>query len=96
MLSSGTTAIATSSAAAVTLIANGNGEVLREVNVINTGTAAGFVSIDNGHTWCYMPAGSAGSPSSRTFDIRHRPFAVVVQAQRIGATDMTGLFADAY
>ncbi len=93
MLSSGVTGLDTSSDSAITLIANSSGILVRDVTVFNSGTVAGFISIDAGTTWIYMPAG----PSSRTFNLRHNPNNCVVQAKRIASgSNMTGLFADAY
>lgn len=91
-MDSGTTALATSSDTAITLIANTTGVPVREITIVNEGAVAGFVSWDGGTTWRRMPAG----PSSRTFNFHH-PVAAVVMAKRVaGGTDMTGLWADAH
>jgi hypothetical protein len=85
------TAIATSSAAAVDLIAEGTSGLFVCINasVVNTGSVAGLVSFDAGKTWEYLPAG---------FEmIRLRLTTITgIQLKRIGATDVTGVYASAW
>lgn len=97
MRSSGTTAISTSSDAAVDVLTADSRYHDREVTVTNTGTAAGFVSINGGTTWFYLPPGITGAPVRRTFDLRHRPFSAHVQVKRIASgSNLSGIYADAY
>lgn len=91
MRSSGTTAIATSSAAAVVaLAADPDGHADHEVMIVN-GAVAGFVSIDNQRTWCRLPASV-----TLIFDLRHKPHNAAVYIKRDGATDVVGVYVAAY
>lgn len=94
MLDSGTTAIATSSDTAETVIANSSGVIIRHgVTVINEGAVAGFFSINNGNNWFRLPAG----PASVTLEIDKLPFAPVVKVKRIASgSDVTGVYAFAW
>ena len=61
MLNSGVnTGVVTAGNAAVTLIATG-GQLFNRVVVVNTATGAGFVSIDGGVTWAYLPAATTSA-----------------------------------
>jgi hypothetical protein len=94
MLSSGINAISTTDDNPVDLIANPKGEVCQEVNIVNEGTVKGFVSVDGGVTWLYMPAGTDSAPASRTVVMF---LAARVKAKRVpGGSNMTGLYADMY
>lgn len=98
MKSSGTTAIPTtgaSSGAADTILDGHAGKDLTayEINVVNV-AGAGFVSINNGATYVYMPAGTDDAPSSRTFCLRHRPFVPVIKAFAASGGSPMSLYAD--
>jgi hypothetical protein len=56
MISSGETAIETTDADPVTLLAITAGDTVRNVSIVNEG-AAGFFSDDGGTTWARLPAG---------------------------------------
>lgn len=56
MISSGTTAVVTTTNTAVTLIA-ANVHPCRNITIVN-GSVAGFFSIDGGTTYCFMAASS--------------------------------------
>lgn len=92
MLASGIAPQSTSGDEPVTLIANSQGQRIRRVSIVNTGEAAGFVSIDAGVTWVYLPAG----PSSRAFDLPEAITAVVLAKRIPGGSDLGGLYADAH
>lgn len=97
MQSSGTTALQTNGDDAVTLIANVDSERLRTFTIVNTGTAPGFVSYDNGEHWLYMPAAAdATHPAARRDELPDAISAVVLAKRVAGGDDMTGLYADAY
>lgn len=86
-LSSGTTAASTTSDAAITLIAAEDGQAPTHVMVFNTGAVAGFVSVDAGDNWRYVPANS-----QRTMDA---PSIESVTFKRIpGGSNCTGIYAD--
>ena len=88
MLNSGNSAIGTSSAAAVTLIACGGQSFSRTV-IYNTGTVAGQFSIDNGSTWGFLPASTASNPGY--VEVWHRASGDVL-IRRNGAQDLTGVW----
>lgn len=67
MISSGTTAIATASDTAVTLLTIN--QTVRRITIINEGSVAGFFSIDSGTVWARLPAG----PSSVTIEVPETP-----------------------
>lgn len=89
MLTSGETAKATNGDAAVSLIANEGGAVVRSVTVINESAVGGFFTVDGGNTWPRLPANSAP-----TVDLSESPKAVNVQVKREpGAADLTKVWA---
>lgn len=95
VLSSGEAAITTATDAPVTAIANGAQDDFIQVTAVNEGTVRGWVSVDNGNTWLYMPAAAdATHPASRTIELS-QPYPVIVKFKRIaGGTNLSGLYAD--
>jgi hypothetical protein len=94
MLSSGTTAQATTSDTAVTVIAASDAKINR-VTFINEGTVAGFGSPDAGVTWVRIPAAAAAtSPISVTVDFRESPKKNAgIQIKRIASgSNMSGVY----
>jgi hypothetical protein len=92
MLTSGLTAIATTSNTAVTVISNANNQIVRFVRLVNTSSVAGFFSIDNGISYAYLPASATVD-----VDIRHAPNGVVVLMKRVvDGSNVTGVFAYAW
>ena len=91
MISSGTTAIATSGDAPViaVAIATEGTQHFKNFTIINEGSAPGFFSIDGGLNWCRISAASA-----RTLD-NVSVFDFGVQVKRVpGGTDMSGVYVD--
>lgn len=92
---SGTTAIATTSASNATLIAADATITINRVTVINEGTVAGFFSSDNGTNWVRIPAAAAAtSPVSVTDDFRENPrkLAYGVLIKRDGGSNMAAVW----
>jgi len=91
MLSSGTTAIATTDNSAVTLLAASE-TLHNHLTIINEGGVAGFFSIDGGTTWFRLPAG----PSSISMDDVHL-FDQAVTVKRItDGSNLSGVYAFAW
>lgn len=96
MRSSGVTGISTSGDAAVPVLARGQ-NLDNFVRVTNASLVAGFVSLDGGATWKYLPPGQAGAPYTIVFDLRRQPRYADVQLKRIASgTDVTGVYADTW
>jgi hypothetical protein len=89
MISSGTTAIATSGAGSVTLL-SGSGS-FGQLVIINEGSIAGFFSLDSGATWGRIPGAATGSSVTLGFRVTLQD--PVVKVKRDGGSDMTGLYA---
>lgn len=93
MHSSGETAIATSTNAAVTLIAAVASVQIGHVTILNGSAVAGFFSIDGGRTWCRL---AASSTVNLDFAEKPRPL-LNIQVKRIAdGSDVTALFAYAW
>ena len=88
LLSSGETALATTSDTAVTAIAADTTQnYLNELVIINEGTTPGFFSIDGGTTWARIPAG----PSS--VRIATRQIYSGVKIKRVaGGSNLSGIW----
>lgn len=91
-LTSGETAVSTSSDTAVQLIA-ATRNMLANLTVINEGGAAGFISIDGGTTFPYrLPAG----PSSRSIQFSNAIRNLGIYVKRVsGGADLSGIYGDA-
>lgn len=89
MLSSGTTAVSTSSDTAVTAIASSTNMLSCCVVIVNEGAAPGFWSLDN-VTWQRLPAG----PTSVTHPIGNLPRVNGgVYVKRVsGGSDLSGVY----
>lgn len=85
MLSSGITAVFTSTAANTDLILNPNGYGCNYLTIINEGGVAGFFSVDGGATWGRVMATGATV-------VRER-FNGKVIIKRDGNNNMTGIYA---
>ena len=86
---SGLTAIATTTDAAVTVIANEGNAIVHEATIVNESAVVGFFSVDGGANWMRLPASS-----TTIIDLRHQPMTAVVQIKRVAnGTDVTGVFA---
>ena len=88
MISSGTTAIATSGAGAVTAAA-ATLTTIRRLTIINEGSEAGFFLIE-GTTWCRLPA---------TSTVNLEPNAALpvgVQVKRQASTNLSGVYVFGY
>lgn len=84
MLTSGTTALATSSAAAVTVIDLGANIPYTANGLLLISAVAGFFSVDGGTTWARMPAATL---------VLQRVYVMGdILVKRDGVTDMTGVF----
>lgn len=90
MYSSGTTAIATSGAGNVTLVTVPAGGMYNRLVIVNTGTVAGFFSLDGGNTWGYISAGNATVAGGAEW---YGKASSSVVMKRLGGSDMTGVFA---
>jgi hypothetical protein len=96
MPSSGTTAIATTTADPALAMAADANKTIHWLTIINTGANPGFFSFEAGSDgnpeYRYLPAGS-----SRTLDLRHRPrTSPQVNIKRIGANDLSGVYVDTW
>ncbi len=89
MISSGETAKATTSDAAVVLLP-ANGGLHHQLTIVNESGIAGFFSVDGGTVWCRWPTGAKARTISVTLNNQTVYFKRVA-----GSTDVTGLFADA-
>jgi photosystem II stability/assembly factor-like uncharacterized protein len=88
LVSSGETAIATTSDTAVTALAADTSQAyLTEVFIINEGTTPGFFSIDGGTTWARLPAG----PSSVRIALRQIYQGVKVK-RVAGGSNLSGVY----
>jgi hypothetical protein len=92
MPSSGTTAIATTTADPTLALAADTTKTIHWLTIINTGANPGFFSFEAGSDgnpeYHYLPGGS-----SRTLDLRHRPrTSPQVNILRIGANDLSGVY----
>ncbi len=92
LISSDTTAVATVSDAAVTLVAGvGPGRGYRYIAVINEGAVAGFFSIDGGTRWARLPA------SGSVFLSNIQTAGEVVKIKREpGGSNLSGVYGFAY
>lgn len=88
MYSSGTTALATSGAAAVTP-SGFPGSSYNVLTIINEGTAPGFFSVDGGNNWGRIPAGNANGPGTAIWRGRSNK---APQIKRDGSSDMSGVY----
>lgn len=88
MISSGTTAIATSGAGNVVLISAGGVQYNRLV-ISNKGTADGFFSVDGGNTWGYIPAATTASVGSVEWWGISKSDVLMMRV----SSDMSGVFA---
>lgn len=88
LISSGTTAVATTDDTAVTALAADTSQAyLNEMVIINEGSAPGFFSIDGGTVWARLPAG----PSS--VRIQQRQAYQGVKVKRVsGGTNLSGIY----
>jgi len=86
LLTSGTTAISSSGDTAVVVFSNVTQSV-KSLNFINTGTVAGFFSLDGGTTWAYLPASTTATVQSPTL------YGATVEVERIsGGTNVSGIY----
>ena len=93
MISSGTTAIATTDDTAVAALVNATGS-FQKITIVNEGTAAGFYSPDGGGTWPRLPAAPSGAATIITFEQPPGPVNVLVKRIASG-TDLSGIYVSA-
>lgn len=94
-VSSGTTAKATTSDAAVEVLPAVE-KVMRHLRIVNVGTVAGFYSRDGGTTWNYLPAGTASGPTA-IMDRNVCIYNQAVQVKRVaGGSNLSGVYASAW
>jgi len=85
MKSSGTTAVTTSSAAAVTLV-DPAGTTYNRVRIVNEGAVAGFWSV-NGTDWARLSASSS-------IDVDVEPCSQILQVKRDGSSNLASVYGD--
>ena len=92
MNSSGLTALATSGNGAIVLLSP-KGELSTTFVLVVTGTAAGFLSMDAGGTWGYVP-GAVDSTHPTTLMLPVKEGWQQIQFKRVpGGSDVTGIWA---
>lgn len=92
-ISSGVTAKATVTDAAIDVLASTPGtNKVYDVTILNEGSVAGFYSLDGGVTKSRLPAG----PCAINLDLRRAPIDLSLKLYRVvSGSDVTGVFASA-
>jgi len=90
MPSTGTTAIGTNGNAAVTAITFAGD--YKTIVIVNTGSVAGFYSLDGGANWNYLTAANGSAPGGIMITNINTPFTSVMIQRIQGGSDLSGIF----
>ena len=89
----GTLSQATTSASAKTVTVLGSAGPFSRLEVINTGTGDGFISLDNGNTWLYIPTASVLPRVVREIVVSDLSQILI---KRAASTDLSGVYISFY
>jgi hypothetical protein len=91
-----TTAVATTGNDPVNLLANPDGTILRRIHIINTGTVAGYFSLDGGNTWAYLPAGHTDRPYELVIELLQGTNSTIKVKRVADGNNLEGVYGIAY
>lgn len=98
MVSSGTTAVATSGTGVTTAISSttlAGRRSFRNLRIVNEGAAPGFYAVDGGTTWLRLSAASAAT--APFIDVKRDLQKITdVQVKRDGGTDLSGIYCEVW